>query len=339
MSYSNCGANALKGCCFNSSPFSHLINFSTALQVELNCATAFDELDRCAFDYQSKRSAISLSDLKISSGDPISIFSTQYNVFTIPSLFVCRSNLEASLQEDLTPEQFAVLFQGTAGMYQDLKSEIRRQMQSFEEYALEEILKVPVGLMADFPENEASTKTGGDGSGSGGLDDPEMTLEEEQALEEQLKTLRQQITAAKRRTRDMQSTCLELDQLMISTQHKVNKLESVPAALAGKEKFTEDVKAITDKGAAVEAGCVALDTIYRGGEGAGAGAAVAAAAAMVTDDVTTADALTAKLPENMTDAEVEREILKRQAAVKSAPAEDLRAINDQLQGGGGGATS
>ena len=30
------------------------------------------------------------------------------------------------------------------------------------------------------------------------------------------------------------------------------------------------------------------------------------------------------------DAEVEREILRRQAAVKSAPAEDLRAFMDQL---------
>jgi len=204
-------------------------------------------------------------------------------------------------------------------------------MQSFEEYALEEILKVPAGLMADLP--DTTIGAGGDGSGSGGIDEPEMTLEEEQSLEEQLKTLRQQIAAAKRRTREMQSTCSELDRLMISTQNKVNKLESVPAALAGKEKFTEDVKAITDKGAAVEAGCVALDTIYKGGEGSGTGAAAAAAAAMVTDD---AAALTAVLPENMTDAEVEREILKRQAAVKSAPAEDMRAFNDHLQGGGGG---
>ncbi len=204
-------------------------------------------------------------------------------------------------------------------------------MQSFEEYALEEILKVPAGLMADFPGAEATGA--GDGSGSG-VDEPEMTLEEEQALEEQLKTLRQAIAAAKRRTREIQSTCAELDRLMVSTQNKVTKLESVPGALAGKENFTEDVKAITDKGAAVEAGCVALDTMYRG-EGSGAVAAAVAAAAMVTDDAAAADALTAVPPENMTDAEVEREILKRQAAVKSAPAEDLRAINEHLQGGGG----
>ncbi len=201
-------------------------------------------------------------------------------------------------------------------------------MQSFEEYALEEILKVPAGLMADFPGTEAG------GDGSSGVDEPEITLEEEHALEEQLKTLRQEIAAAKRRTREMQSTCSELDRLMISTQNKVSKLESVPAALAGKENFTEDVKAITDKGAAVEAGCVALDTMYRGeGSGSGAVAAAVAAAAMVTDDAAAADALTAVAPENMTDAEVEREILKRQGAVKSAPAEDLRAINEHLQGG------
>lgn len=203
-------------------------------------------------------------------------------------------------------------------------------MQSFEEYALEEILKVPAGLMADFPGTEITTGAGGDSSGSGGMDEPEMTLEEEVALEEQLKTLRQQIAAAKRRTREMQSTCSELDRLMISTQNKVNKLEIVPAALAGKENFTEDVKAIADKGAAVEAGCVALDTFYKVGEANGSGAA----AAMVTDDAAATDALNTVLPENMTDAEVEREILKRQAAVKSAPAEDLRAINGHLQGGG-----
>ena len=265
-------------------------------------------------------------------------FSLDLFIIFSPLLFY-RSNLEASLQEDLTPEQFAVLFQGTAGLYQDLKMEIRRQMQSFEEYALEEILKVPAGLMADMPGTESAT---GGAGGSDGIDEPEMTLEEEHALEEQLKTLRQHIAAAKRRTREMQSTCAELDRLMVSTQNKVSKLESVPAALAGKENFTEDVKAITDKGAAVEAGCVALDSMYRG-EGSGSGAAAVAATAMITDDGA-ADALNAVPPENMTDAEVEREILKRQAAVKSAPAEDLRAIREHLQGGsdgggGGGAPS
>jgi len=60
----------------------------------------------------------------------------------------CRA-LRAGLQHQLTPEQFTVLLTGTAGLYQDLRAELKNRMQTFEQYALAEILKIPPGLLAN----------------------------------------------------------------------------------------------------------------------------------------------------------------------------------------------
>ena len=210
--------------------------------------------------------------------------------------------------------------------------ELKRQMQAFEEYALAEILKVPAGLMADVPPSSSSAAAAG-----GGATEEEVSPQEESAVEEQLQSLRQQIAASKRRARDMHAACAELDQLMAGAQQRMTTLAAVPAALAaggGRENLTVDAKAIVDKGAAVEAGCIALDrnrtkmvdggavTLLNGDVVVLGGSGEAAAAA-----------------DDLTDASVEREILRRQGAVKSAPAEDLKAMRETLGVGGGDATS
>lgn len=155
--------------------------------------------------------------------------------------------------DTLTPEQLAVLFQGTASAYQDLRTEVRRQLQAFEEYALEEILKVPAGLMV----------SAADGSGTDEAE--EVTAEEEAAVEAELRSLRQRIAASKRRTREKQAANAELERLMKDVQSRLNRLEPVPGALARKDEFIEDVKAMADKGLDVETKRSALGT-RRGGQ-------------------------------------------------------------------------
>ena len=122
-----------------------------------------------------------------------------------------------------------------------MRSEVRRQLQAFEEYALEEILKVPAGLMGTAPDGTTTDEA------------QDVDEAEETAAEEELKTLRRRIAASKRRTREMQAANLELDRLMMDVQNRMSKLEPVPGALARKDEFVEDVKAMADKGMDVEA--------------------------------------------------------------------------------------
>lgn len=182
-----------------------------------------------------------------------------------------RSALRTALQADLTPEQLTVLFQGTAGLYQDLRMELMRQMQAFEEYALEEILKVPVGLLPDVPGAENAAV-------------PEVSPEEEAAVEAQLKELRAAIAASKRKARDMQTAAAALERAMAGARDRLARLEAVPGALAGKENVTEEARALAERGAAVEASCAALG-VRVGGAAGGSGPAPPAGEADGTDTV------------------------------------------------------
>ena len=246
------------------------------------------------------------------------------------------SALRTALQEDLTPEQLTVLFQGTAGLYQDLRMEVKRQMQAFEEYALEEILTVPVGIMADLPPS-----TTGTGTGTGTLGDtdplPNATPEQEEAVEEELKSLRKEIAARKRHLRDVLYVTTHLERSVAETQARLQALEIVPQALAGRENLAHDAKAMTDTCAAVEAGCVALERQQQqqqqqqqrgGGYNDGDDD---------DDDVHGGIENQRHQPsslivpvDTLTDAQVEVELLRQQAAVRQAPADDVRAVRQGL---------
>lgn len=123
-------------------------------------------------------------------------------------------------------------------------------MQVFEEYALAEILKVPPGLLVDGI---------GDPSASEG---EEVKPEEEEAVEEALRSLRQQVAGNKRRIRDMQTTITELDRLIADTRSRLSTLETVPAVLAGQDTIMNDVKKLAEKGTAIESGCLKLSSTH-----------------------------------------------------------------------------
>jgi hypothetical protein len=151
-----------------------------------------------------------------------------------------------------------VALQGTANLYQSLRVELNNRLQTFEQFALAESLKVPAGLMAP-----AAPAAGGEGEV-----DEAAEAEAEAALVE----LRRQIAAAKRQGREMAGEEAELRRLIDDLGGKLARLEAVPAALAGKDNLLEDIRAIADRGVALEAGCARLESL-RGGQDAGAAAA------------------------------------------------------------------
>jgi len=166
-------------------------------------------------------------------------------------LLLC-SALRRELASELSPEQLTVLLQGTAGLYQDLRVEIRKRLRTFEEYALAEILKLPPGLLAD-PE------------GPEGRIEP-INDEEEASVDEELKLLQREVADVKQKGRDMQASMKMLDKLMEDLKKHVAELESVPNVLGSTETLVQDVKYVTEKSVAVEEGCMKLGALHGAGE-------------------------------------------------------------------------
>lgn len=140
--------------------------------------------------------------------------------------------------------------QGTANLYQSLRTELNSRLQTFEQYALAESLKVPAGLMAP-----AAT----DADAGGEVDDAA-----EAAAEAALVDLRRKIAVAKEQGREMQAEEAELRCMIDDLGGKLQQLEAVPAALAGRDNLMDDIRAIAEGGVALEAGCAKLDTLRAG---------------------------------------------------------------------------
>lgn len=170
----------------------------------------------------------------------------------------------SDLGEELTPEQLVLAMQGTANLYRSLRTELKTRMQTFEQYALAESLKVPAGLMT--PSTTAGSPEG------------EVDEAEEAAVEAQLVALRKQIAAAKHEGRAMQAEVAELGRLVDDLGGKLKRLEAVPGSLAGKENLMEDMRVMADKGAALAVGCDQLDALRRQLDGAAAAGAGGASA-------------------------------------------------------------
>lgn len=253
-------------------------------------------------------------------------------------IYLC-SALRGALEEQLTPEQLTAVLQGTAGLYQDLRAELRNRMQVFEEYALAEILKVPPGLLVDGI-GDAST-----------CDGDEVKEEEEEAVEEALRSLRQQVAGSKRRIRDMQAAIAELDRLIAETASRLATLETVPAVLAGQDTIMDDVKKLAEKGTAIEAGCVKLSSTHPISRADGKGPVAVNVAGEPEEPLTGMIAccnciscyiigvferqsqerrVIVPFIFSFSDGAVEREILKHQPAMKNAPVEDLRKMREAL---------
>lgn len=146
--------------------------------------------------------------------------------------------LRQDLSEELTPEQLTVLLQGTAGLYQDLRMEIKKRMKVFEEYALAEIFKVPPGLLTS--------------SAGAASEDAQVDEEEEKRVDEELKALQVDIANVKQKSRDIRSTIAFLDALMEDVKKKMAELESVPNVVGSTTRLEEDVAYIVQKGSDVE---------------------------------------------------------------------------------------
>lgn len=172
------------------------------MQVELHCATGFEELDNA---------------------------------------------LRTGLSDELSPEQLTILLQGTAGLYQDLRVEMKKRMKVFEEYALAEILKLPPGLLAN--------PVGAD------IKEAPVDDEEERRVDEELKSMQLEIAESKQKGRDTRATIKFLEKLMKDVKQKLSELEAVPNVLGSTQTLEQDVEFITKKGSAIEDGCERLDAL------------------------------------------------------------------------------
>lgn len=188
-------------------------------------------------------------------------------------------------------------------------------MQTFEQYALAEILKVPPGLLAEPIAHDTT-------------DAKDVTEEEEAAVDAELLSLQREIAAGKRLGRETHAAISKLDHLIQSLTHDVSKLETIPNVLASKENLINDLRTAVKKGAAVEATCAKLHVLQKnlslaspaGGHGTQDGdTTIPLAAALQQHDA-----------ESLSDIAIEREILKRAMGAKNAPAEDLAAIRESL---------
>lgn len=234
--------------------------------------------------------------------------------------------MRSSLKDSLTPEQLTVLLQGTAGLYQDLRAEVKNRVQVFEEYALAEILRLPPGLLAD------PVDSGPDKHDDGQL---EISKEEEEKLDDTLTTLRQEIAARKRRTREINAAITALDARMKTTEARLAALRAIPSAVAVQgQGLLSDFKVIAERGTAVQVHCDTLEAsivpMNEGGDKQGDEPALNDVDLMEGEDDAKAFA------EDNEDAEevrAEKEISRRYSALagKEMPsASDLRRMREAL---------
>lgn len=210
------------------------------------------------------------------------------------------SALRRELASELSPEQLTVLLQGTAGLYQDLRVEIRKRLRTFEEYALAEILKLPPGLLAD-PEGL-----------EGRID--HIDEAEEASVDEELKLLQREVADMKQKGRDMQASMTMLDKLMEDLTKHVAELESVPNVLGSTETLVQDVRYVTEKSVAVEEGCMKLDALHG-----------------AVDSVHADEEMLAAIAKGKgKDQDLEKHVLAHHSSLKQAAADDLRAFRESL---------
>lgn len=218
-----------------------------------------------------------------------------------------------------------MLLQGTAGLYQDLRAEVKNRVQVFEEYALAEILRLPAGLLAEPVDSLSEQKDGGQ---------QEISVEEEQELDNKLASLRQEIAARKRRTREINTAITALDARIKTTEARLSALRAVPSAVVAQgHGLLSDFKVIGERGTAVRVHCDTLEGTIRESDGNGA---------VQSKEMSSNDLYLVEREEDMRafadnegggDVQVEKEISRRYSALasKDAPsASELRQMREVL---------
>lgn len=137
--------------------------------------------------------------------------------------------------------------------------EIKRRMKIFEEYALAEILRLPPGLLAD-----PSSLTTPDADTLGNVN---VTDEEEQKIDEEMKALQLEIAESKQQGRDVRATMQYLEVLVKDVKEKMAALETVPNVLGSTKALEKDVEYVVGKGGEVARGMGKLEALEKGQRG------------------------------------------------------------------------
>ena len=133
--------------------------------------------------------------------------------------------------------------------------EIKKRMRVFEEYALAEILRLPPGLLAD-----PSSLSTPDADTLGNVN---VTDEEEQKIDEEMKALQLDIAERKQRGRDVRATMQYLEILVKDVKDKMAALETVPNVLGSTKALEKDVEYVVGKGGEVARSMGKLDALAK----------------------------------------------------------------------------
>ncbi|EIE26869.1 hypothetical protein COCSUDRAFT_59376 [Coccomyxa subellipsoidea C-169] len=186
---------------------------------------------------------------------------------------------------------------GSAHLFRQVQADLGKHLQEFERAGLRTSLSVPAGLILD----QAALAEGG----------PKFTAEDEQRVDGQLATLRQEIQQARQARQDVEAQMAAIDR-EIKSYGDPSQLAAITEAVAGKENLAEDARALAEKAVQLAA---LLPRVRAKQAQRDAAAADSAAAANSKQAALLA----------------EKDILQRKAAVSKVSMAELRSLREQLQ--------
>ncbi|KAL6782828.1 hypothetical protein ACKKBG_A08255 [Auxenochlorella protothecoides x Auxenochlorella symbiontica] len=153
-------------------------------------------------------------------------------------------DLDEAIRNDvgpaLSPAQQAAVMQGTAQLYNLARGSLDRQLQRFEEFALETCLRVPAGLMASVqiqaPVVDVEAPCG----------------EEEEGVIQRLGSLRAQILEEREKMLTLQRQLAACDAALAEVGGEEAGLRQLASAVREKERLTEDVFVLSHTGARLQ---------------------------------------------------------------------------------------
>lgn len=180
-------------------------------------------------------------------------------------------------------------------LYADLKLEVDAQLYKFEQHALATCLHIPAGLITDSSAAAEATC------------DLDFVESEEAAIDAELKELRRKIANAKMRNRRTAAELIKLDADLVALNN-TTALANVVTSIPGKENLAEDASAVAAAGVALQSGITELDRLR----------------AEKTSSTSVASMM------EKSEADAERDVLRKVFAAQSAPTEDLARLCEML---------
>jgi hypothetical protein len=224
--------------------------------------------------------------------------------------------LRTELNNRLQPVELATILRAIAMLYTDLKLEVDSQMTRFEQHALATCLHIPAGLVAQpDPLNNNPL------SSSATNIPTEIDEAEEASVDDKLKQLRTAIASAKLKNRHTTAEIIKLD-AQLTALHQTTALADVISNIPGKENLAADATAVAKEGVALQSSITQLDKLK------------AEKAALDSFNRTLEGGKKSGNKDHddegdgIIDGSRERDVLRKVAIARSAPADDLARLRE-----------